>query len=91
MTSPTHSQEILVTVHPPAARRDVNGHLGVDDGIGVVGAYPVASYARHDAWFRAHDVATPCLLLDLVKQHYLQLAEELPDADVYYAVKATAA
>ena len=56
-------------------------------------SYPVARYARHDAYFRAHDLQTPCLLLDLdmVAEHYRALREALPGADVYYAVKAGAA
>jgi ornithine decarboxylase len=37
--------------------------------------------------------ATPCLVLDLdrVEENYLALAEALPDARVYYAVKANPA
>ena len=55
--------------------------------------YPVARYARHDAYFRSHDLQTPCLLLDLdiVADQYRKLRDVLPDAEVYYAVKACAA
>ena len=59
----------------------------------VGAAYPVARYARHDAYFREHDLPTPCLLLDLdmVAEQYRALRDALPEADVYYAVKACAA
>ena len=56
--------------------------------------YPVARYARHDAYFKAHDdVQTPCLLLDLdmVAERLRSLREALPNVEVYYAVKACAA
>lgn len=59
----------------------------------AVADYPVARYARHDAYFKAHDLPTPCLLLDLdmVVERHRSLREALPDVDVYYAVKACAA
>ena len=55
--------------------------------------YPVARYARHDAYFKAHDLQTPCLLLDLdmVAERHQSLREALPNVEVYYAVKACAA
>lgn len=41
----------------------------------------------------AHQPATPCLVVDLdvVRQNYLTLKESLPQADIYYAVKANPA
>lgn len=55
--------------------------------------YPVAGYARHDAYFKAHDLQTPCLLLDLdlVAERLGALRQALPNVEVYYAVKACAA
>jgi ornithine decarboxylase len=54
--------------------------------------YPNSAYAGHDDYFRRHRLPTPCLLMDLdvVFERYRQLREVLPDAEVFYAVKANA-
>lgn len=53
---------------------------------------PLPSYARHDAYFTAHRLTTPCLIMDLdvVAERYRQLRAALPEAEVFYAVKANA-
>ncbi|MFH9674330.1 type III PLP-dependent enzyme [Streptomyces sp. NPDC017405] len=58
----------------------------------MTGRYPEPAYARHDAYFRRHALPTPCLLLDLdaVAEQLRRLRAALPDAEVYYAVKANA-
>lgn len=52
--------------------------------------FPVPSYARHAAYFRKHNLPTPCLLfdLDVVTENVRRLREAIPGAEVFYAVKA---
>jgi ornithine decarboxylase len=52
--------------------------------------YPIAEYARHDAFFWRTRPPTPCLLLDLdvVVDRYHRLRSALPEVEIYYAVKA---
>lgn len=51
-----------------------------------------ALYASHRAFFEAGRLPTPCLILDLdiVVATYRDLQTRMPDAEVYYAVKANA-
>ncbi|MCF3172197.1 type III PLP-dependent enzyme [Streptomyces sioyaensis] len=53
---------------------------------------PAPAYARHDTYFRKHNLPTPCLLfdLDVVSDNIDRLREALPQAEIYYAVKANA-
>jgi ornithine decarboxylase len=48
---------------------------------------------RIDQYLGAHAIATPCVIIDLqtVRQRYAALRAALPDARIYYAVKANPA
>ncbi len=61
-----------------------------DDGFDDGGA---ARLARIDRFIAEHAPATPCVIIDLetVRQRYAALLALLPDARIYYAVKANPA
>lgn len=58
--------------------------------VGVEGAEPRSVPPRIERFLAEEVPATPCLVIDLdvVEERYRALAAALPDAEVYYAVKA---
>lgn len=51
---------------------------------------PVATQTRFDKVFTERELPTPCLMIDLdvVADRYRELRSALPEAEIYYAVKA---